>query len=261
MRATTHYVTKIFQNRVEILAEGTVSTRPRFSYNQKIVLEGRNCPEFAFKHPVPEYYTWDHSGEAETTQRIVVDTVISRPFNEFPEEIHIEVNQWAKKGHVWREFSINGTAATQEIWYKEDWDHGTLYKSMWIEWNRGEAREEVHVEEADGMRERYFFRRAKAILGPPGFFWYKGGKGNVSEHWAAKIWRFALSPELFKMGTTLSFVGQDFGYDRWPSNLWLKMVYEREGGIYWQAKETVEEKGDHAEIRGEITVEEKGLKI
>ncbi len=261
MRASIKYVTRIFQNRVEVISEGTVSTRPRFSYSQKIVMNGRNCPEFAFRHPIPEYYTWDHSGGEEKTQEIHVETILSRPFNDFPEEIRIHVKQWAKKGHVWREMDINGRPATEEIWYKERWDHGTLYKDMWIEWNRGEAREEIHAEESDGLRERYFFRRAKQIIGPPGFFWYKGAKGALSENWAARIWRFALSPELFRIDGTIDAVGQDFGYDRWPSNLWLKIVYDRSSGIYWQAKEEIENREDHAEIRGELVVEQKSLKI
>ncbi len=261
MRANGNYIVRIFQNRVEMVSEVTVSTRPRFSYSQKIIMDGRTCPEFAFHHPIPEYYTWDHSKDAETTQEIYVETVLSREFQGFPEEIRIHAKQWARKGHIWREMDVNGRAATQEIWYNENWDHGTLYKNIWIEWNRGEAREEVHVEEADGLRERYFFRRAKQIIGPPGFFWYKAAKARLSEHWAARLWRFALAPELFRIESEMNAVGQDFGYDKWPSNLWLKMVYERRSGTYWETKEKVENKDDHVEIRGELTVEQKTLKI
>lgn len=210
---------------------------------------------------IPEYYTWDHSREEETVQNITVETILSRTFNEFPEEIKIEVKQWARKGHVWREMSINGKSATQEIWYKEHWDHGTLYKDIWIEWNRGEAKEEIHIQETDGLRERYFFKRAKQIIGPPGFFWHKGAVASLSNHWAARLWRFALVPELFKIQDGVDVIGQDFGYDKWPSNLWLKMVYDRKSNILWQTIETVENKDSTTEIRAEQIVEEKKLKI
>ncbi len=261
MRAEVKYIQRIYPNRVEVIAEGNVSTRPRFSYTQKIVMEGRKCPEFAFKHPVPEYYSWDHGENEENVQDIYVETVLSRPVGDFPEEIRIHARQWSRKRHVWREMDVNGTEFNEEIWYQERWDHGILYKDIWIQWNRGEAKEEVHVEESDGLRERYFFKRAKQIIGPPGFFWYKGAEAQLSEHLAARIWRFALAPELFKRGDKVDVVGQDFGYDRWPSNLWLKIAYDRVSGIYWQAKETIENREDHTEISGEIRIEEKKIKI
>ena len=214
-----------------------------------------------FHHAIPEYYTWDHGGEKEAVQDITVETHLSKPFKEFPDRIKIHVKQWAKRGHVWREMEINGESATQEIWYREQWDHGTLHKDMWIEWNRGEAKEEVHVQEADGLRERYFFRAAKNTIGPPGFFWYKGAVGSLSDHGAAKIWRFALAPELFKMGSVVDAVGQDFSYDKWPSNLWLKMAYDRKANIFWQSRESIEDKESLTEIRAEQQIEEKKLKI
>jgi len=261
MRATVATTTRILQDRIEITAEGCVSTRPRFTYRQRIAVDGRACPEFSFHHPVPEYYTWDHSRNEEKYQEITVETVLSRPFKEFPEKIEIYVKQWTKKGHIWREMEVNGESATQEIWYEERWDHGTLYKDLWIQWNRGEAKEEVHVQEADGLRERHFFKVAKRVMGPPGFFWFKAATGSLSDHKTAVAWRFALAPEHFKLRENIDLVGQDFGYEKWPSNLWLKMAYDRKAGVFWQSKEVVENKESLTEIRAEQKVEEKKLKI
>lgn len=250
MRANIREIRRVLPQRIVIERRGDVSARPRYSFEQRIEAQTVPMPNFDYTYPLPEFYTWDSSGEEEKYSEMRVRTRFSGEVCGVI-ELDVFLKQWVKRGHVWRELTINGEEHTEEIWYKEEWRGHELHKDFWIEWDRGE-REEVHITEMDGLRIRYFFRKAKQDMHePPGYFWYREAQFSLCE--AGKLFRLSLipeAPELSGRGW-----GQDLGYHKWPSDVWLKYWYD--GKRLWTIKEFV--KGETVERK--VVVETKRLKI
>ena len=250
MRANIQEVRRVLPQKITIERRGEVSTRPRYSFEQRIELQTVPAPNFDCTYPLPEFYTWDNSKEEEQYAEIHIRTLFSREVCGV-NVLEVDAKQWIKRGHIWREITINGELFTEEIWYKEGWHGHELHKDIWIEWNRND-REEVHVTEMDGLRIRYFFRKAKEDMNePPGYFWYREARAQLSE--AGKLWRLALVPEAQSLSER--GWGQDLGYHKWPSDVWLKYWYD--GKRLWTIKEFI--RGNT--IERHITVETKRLKL
>ena len=235
-------------DRWEYHESGEIKTKPRISYELHVKFIGRESPEWDWGHAIPYHYTWDHTKDFETKHDFRIDYNANKKLKNIPKTIEIVGTEWVKKGHVWREFTINEEPHTQEIWYKENWYAGTLYKDIWIEWDRGAAREEIHVSEGDGLRFRNLYKHAKELQGPPGFFWYKSATVKSSNYPVAEIWRFLVSPSSKWAADTIH--AQDFGYNEWPTKEWVKVA--RSDKLLWTKKEKISEKNGITEIHGEI---------
>lgn len=250
MRASVREIRHVLPQRMVIERQGEVFTRPRYSFEQRIEAQTAPMPSFDYTYPLPEFYTWDGSGEEEHYAEVLVRTRFSRNVCGVS-ALDVRMRQWVRKGHVWREITVNGEEHTEEIWYREEWRGHELHKDLWIEWDRGE-REEIHITEADGLRIRYFFRRAKQDMRePPGYFWYREARASLSE--AGRLLRLALVPEA--PGLSERGWGQDMGYRKWPSDVWIKYWYD--GKRLWTMKEFIR----GGTVERHVTVETKKLKL
>ena len=239
----------LFPDRWEYHESGEIRTRPRIAYELRAEFHGRESPEWDWGHAIPYYYTWDHAKDFEVKHDFKIEYSANKELKGIPAHVEITGTEWVKKGHVWREFSINGEFHTQEIWYKENWYAGTLYKDLWIGWDRGAAKEEIHISEGDGMKFRKLYKHAKELQGPPGFFWYKQSSQTLSDYSVARIWRFLQSPVTLWTGETIQ--AQDFGYNRWPTNEWIKVASSEK--LLWTKKEIITEENGTTKIIGAIT--------
>ncbi len=259
MRIEATFTREIRRDGWNYCEEGLIRTRPRAEYKLCAEFHGRQSPEWDWGYPAPFAYTWDHSATEEVRHDFRITYRATKAVADLPERIEISGTEWVRKGHVWRAYDINGERHTQEVWYRESWQSGTLYKDLWIEWDRGKAQWEVRAKEGDGVRFRKLYQKAKRVQGPPGFFWYKEFTIMADRYVPALLWAYVQSPAARWMlsdagdRSIMTATAQDFGYNSWPPQEWVKIV--NSGRTTWIRKEKISENDGEVRILGSVIAE------